>query len=138
MRAGERYFDIGTVEGYRAAIDALRPTVLAYYVRGVINLFYNAFIFHRADRGVADLTTANPNVYLEIGYAWGMGKPTVLLPLLIADHFWDAANNRVHAPILAARDVPADESWQVGISTDALGYLKALYFVHHGQLCQCL
>jgi len=37
---------------------ALRPTVLAYYVRGVINLFYNAFIFHRADRGVADLTTA--------------------------------------------------------------------------------
>ena len=37
---------------------ALRPTVLAYYVRGVINLFYNAFIFHRADKGVADLTTA--------------------------------------------------------------------------------
>jgi hypothetical protein len=28
---------------------------------------------------VADLTTANPNVYLEIGYAWGKGKPTVLL-----------------------------------------------------------
>jgi len=37
---------------------ALRPTVLAYYVRGVINLFYNAFIFHRADKGVTDLTTA--------------------------------------------------------------------------------
>jgi hypothetical protein len=37
---------------------ALRPTVLAYYVRGVINLFYNALIFHRADKGVADLTTA--------------------------------------------------------------------------------
>ena len=25
--AGERYFDVGTVEGYRAAIDALRPLV---------------------------------------------------------------------------------------------------------------
>ena len=37
---------------------AQRPTVLAYYVRGVINLFYNAFIFHRADKGVSDLTTA--------------------------------------------------------------------------------
>jgi len=37
---------------------ALRPTVLAYYVRGVINLFYNAFIFHRADKGVGDLSTA--------------------------------------------------------------------------------
>jgi hypothetical protein len=24
VRAGERYFDVGTVEGYRAAIDALR------------------------------------------------------------------------------------------------------------------
>jgi hypothetical protein len=28
---------------------------------------------------IADLTTANPNVYLEVGYAWGLGKPTVLL-----------------------------------------------------------
>lgn len=28
---------------------------------------------------VADLTTANPNVYLEIGYAWGRNIPTVLL-----------------------------------------------------------
>jgi hypothetical protein len=28
---------------------------------------------------VADLTGANPNVYLEVGYAWGRGVPTVLL-----------------------------------------------------------
>ena len=28
---------------------------------------------------VADLTSANPNVYLEVGYAWGKGVPTVLL-----------------------------------------------------------
>lgn len=28
---------------------------------------------------IADLSTANPNVYLEVGYAWGCGKPTVLL-----------------------------------------------------------
>jgi hypothetical protein len=25
------------------------------------------------------LTDANPNVYLEVGYAWGVGVPTVLL-----------------------------------------------------------
>ena len=37
---------------------AMRPTVLAYYIRGVINLFYNSFIFHRTDKGVADLTRA--------------------------------------------------------------------------------
>jgi hypothetical protein len=28
---------------------------------------------------VADLTDANPNVYLEVGFAWGCGVPTVLL-----------------------------------------------------------
>jgi hypothetical protein len=28
---------------------------------------------------VADLTTSNPNVFLEVGYAWGKGIPTVLL-----------------------------------------------------------
>jgi len=28
---------------------------------------------------VADLSFMNPNVYLEVGYAWGRGKPTVLL-----------------------------------------------------------
>lgn len=48
----------------RDAMNALtksierRPSALAFYVRGVINLFYNAFIFHRADKGVADLTAA--------------------------------------------------------------------------------
>jgi hypothetical protein len=28
---------------------------------------------------VADLSDANPNVYLEVGYAWGCGRSTVLL-----------------------------------------------------------
>ena len=48
----------------RDAINALtkaiaqRPTTLAYYVRGLINLYYNNFIFHRVPRGVADLEQA--------------------------------------------------------------------------------
>ena len=32
-----------------------------------------------ADIVLADLTGANPNVYLEVGYAWGHGRPTVLV-----------------------------------------------------------
>ncbi len=32
-----------------------------------------------SDFVIADLTTANPNVYLEVGYAWGLHKKTVLL-----------------------------------------------------------
>jgi hypothetical protein len=28
---------------------------------------------------IADLTGANPNVYLEVGYAWGKGRPTLLI-----------------------------------------------------------
>ena len=28
---------------------------------------------------VADISTANPNVYLEVGYAWAARRPTILL-----------------------------------------------------------
>ncbi len=28
---------------------------------------------------IADLSHANPNVYLEVGYAWGCGRPTILI-----------------------------------------------------------
>jgi nucleoside 2-deoxyribosyltransferase len=28
---------------------------------------------------VADLTLERPNVYLEVGYAWGLNKPVILL-----------------------------------------------------------
>ena len=37
---------------------AKRPCVLAYYMRGLINLYYNRFIFRRTDNGAADLTQA--------------------------------------------------------------------------------
>ena len=28
---------------------------------------------------IADLIESNPNVYLEVGYAWGKNRPTILL-----------------------------------------------------------
>ncbi len=45
----------------RDAIDAatraiaIDPTDVAFYIRGVVNLFYDKAIFHRTDKGVADL-----------------------------------------------------------------------------------
>jgi tetratricopeptide (TPR) repeat protein len=62
----------------RDAINALtkaiarRPTALAYYVRGLINLYYNNFIFHRVARGIADLERA-------VAMASGDTPPALLL-----------------------------------------------------------
>jgi tetratricopeptide (TPR) repeat protein len=48
----------------RDALNALtksierRPSVLAYYLRGVVNLFYNNLIFKRTPRGLEDLKQA--------------------------------------------------------------------------------
>jgi tetratricopeptide (TPR) repeat protein len=41
---------------------ASKPTVLEYYLRGLINLYYNAFIFHRVPNGIADLEKARSMV----------------------------------------------------------------------------
>jgi len=62
----------------RDAISALtkaiaqKPTVLAFYVRGLINLYYNNFIFHRVPRGIADLEQA-------MAIATGDSPPALML-----------------------------------------------------------
>ena len=43
---------------------------------------------------VADLTGANPNVYLEVGYAWGQGQPTVLLARAEEELLFDVRGQR--------------------------------------------
>jgi len=71
----------------RDAIGALtkaiaqQPTALAYYMRGLINLYYNNFIFHRVPRGIADLeqaltmaaTDSAPALMLRVRTALGDG-----------------------------------------------------------------
>ena len=47
-----------------------------------------------SDFVIADLTTANPNVYLEIGYAWGLNKKTVLLVKDTKDLKFDTRGQR--------------------------------------------
>jgi len=43
---------------------------------------------------IADLTTTNPNVYLEVGYAWGLGKPTVLIAQDVQDLKFDVKGQK--------------------------------------------
>lgn len=43
---------------------------------------------------IADLTGANPNVYLEVGYAWGRGRPTILLVQDVKDLRFDVQSQR--------------------------------------------
>src|SRR5262249_21719144 len=43
---------------------------------------------------IADLTTANPNVYLEVGYAWGFKRPTILLTRDLNDLKFDVRGQR--------------------------------------------
>jgi hypothetical protein len=43
---------------------------------------------------IADLTGANPNVYLEVGYAWGRDRPTLLLARQGTDLKFDVRGHR--------------------------------------------
>lgn len=43
---------------------------------------------------IADLTTANSNVYLEVGYAWGIGVPTILVVQTADDLKFDVRGQR--------------------------------------------
>jgi tetratricopeptide (TPR) repeat protein len=73
----------------REALDALtraialEPTDLAYLIRGLVNLYYDQFVFHRTDKGVADLETARrlSAFHPEVRYA-----PRILVAL--GDGYW--------------------------------------------------
>jgi hypothetical protein len=43
---------------------------------------------------IADLTDSNPNVFLEVGFAWGKGVPTVLLSKSASDLKFDVRGQR--------------------------------------------
>lgn len=60
---------------------------------------------------IADLTSANPNVYLEVGYAWGCGTPTVLLVQDTTDLKFDVRGQKclVYSKIKDLEDALAHE-----------------------------
>src|SRR3954454_1716406 len=91
----------------RDALDALtraiaiEPTDLAYLIRGLVNLYYDQFVFHRTDKGVADLEAARRLVasHPQIAYA-----PRILVAL--GDGYW-----RLH------RRDRAREVWSEGLAS---------------------
>jgi len=86
--------------------------IFHYGIRGAVNTagflcervdesFFTGDIMERVRKRIkdaaliiADLTTANPNVYLEVGLAWGYGKPTVLLVQDTAELKFDVKGQR--------------------------------------------
>jgi hypothetical protein len=70
-------FVIGIQRPARAAGFRAERLDLEHYTGDVLEKIRERI--QRAHLVIADLTQANPNVFLEIGYAWGKGRPTVLL-----------------------------------------------------------
>src|SRR3954454_8551399 len=91
----------------REALDALTRAIaiertdLAYLIRGLVNLYYDQFVFHRTDKGVADLEAARRLVasHPQIAYA-----PRILVAL--GDGYW-----RLH------RRDRAREVWSEGLAS---------------------
>ena len=95
----------------RDALDALtraiaiEPTSLAYLIRGLVNLYYDQFVFHRTDKGVADLEAARALTDGDPRVAY---TPRILVAL--GDGYW-RLNRRDKA-----RDV-----WREGLASSADG-----------------
>jgi hypothetical protein len=107
----------------RDAMNALtraierQPTPLAYFVRGLINLFYNNFMFHRAPLGVADLEKALSLVHDDT-------PPGLVERILIAlgDGYWRAENPAKARDVWtsAAKKFPANAAFRQRLTgTDA-------------------
>jgi tetratricopeptide (TPR) repeat protein len=62
---------------------AIEPTDLAYLIRGLVNLYYDQFVFHRTDKGVADLETART---LSAAHPQVLYAPRILVAL--GDGYW--------------------------------------------------
>lgn len=73
----EDFYDYGIHGAARAAGFVCERADYSSYTGDVLEWVKDRI--NKATMVVADLTGANPNVYLEVGYAWGIGKKTVLI-----------------------------------------------------------
>jgi hypothetical protein len=67
---------------------------------------------------IAELSSANPNVYLEVGYAWGRGVQTVLLTHDIAQLRFDVHGHRclIYSSIMELEKLLTEEIRALGLA----------------------
>src|SRR3954469_13016399 len=87
---------------------ALAPTAPAYLIRGTVYLYYDQAMFHRANKAVADLETAQRLAAADVAYS-----PRILLAL--GDAYWrlNRHGEARHAWSEGARVVPDASSFSV-------------------------
>jgi len=73
------------------------------FVGGIIEKIYDSI--KSADIIIAELTTPNPNVYYEVGFAHALGKPVILLTRNIKDTMFDLRgyNHVIYSSIVDLR-----------------------------------
>ena len=85
-------YHYGIQNAVRAAGFVCERADLAAFVGDVMQWVQNRI--RTSSLVIADLTEANPNVYLEVGYAWGCGVPVVLLTQAAAHLKFDVRGQR--------------------------------------------
>ena len=95
---------------------AIEPTDLAYLIRGLVNLYYDQFVFHRTDKGVADLETARRLAasHPQIAYL-----PRILVAL--GDGYWrlNRRTARVTSGARGSRRFPISQTFRVRLDARA-------------------
>lgn len=116
--AADRFSSVGFDSGSKAHVFVAMPFSAAFedvYQLGIVSAVHaNGLLAHRMDKApfvgdivaemrqriadarlfIADVTGANPNVYLEIGFAWGSGVPTLLVCKDVDDLHFDVRGHR--------------------------------------------
>jgi tetratricopeptide (TPR) repeat protein len=92
-----------------------QPSVIAFYIRGLVNLYYNNFIFKRIPRGIADLEHALTLV------ATDTPRPLVArIYASIGDGYWRLDNRAKAREVWArgAEQCPGDAGLKARLSPD--------------------
>ena len=85
-------YHYGIQNAVRAAGFVCERADLATFIGDVMQWVQNRI--RTSSLVIPDLTDANPNVYLEVGYAWGCGVPVVLLTQATAHLKFDVRGQR--------------------------------------------